>query len=396
MKRPVTPASRPPPRAAPALPPPLLGLFRELLAHGVPLGVRDYLDGLRALDAGYGGTGRPDRHELEALATALWVRTDDERALLKRWFARLPPPPTALVIAAQGAVDGAERVVATAGAAPPTGPRDPADGRDASGATPGGSGAPLEGPSAEAPSASARIALGSTRDSGGLALPTVTARDLVLGADYLRHPLPVIPLRQLAVLWRRWRRGQRSGPKIELDLAGTLRARSEQGFIGTPVMRARRRNAARLLVLADASTSMLPWQGFVALVAESLAQGRLGRATVRWFDNVPRQRLYLDAAMQESESREECLARHEGAAVLVISDAGSARGRLDRRRAALSSEFVAAVAALRARLVWINPMPAPRWAGSTAALIGADARLTMLPLAASEMLRAVDLLRGSK
>ena len=41
----------------PRLPPLLHGLFRELVANGVPIGIRDYLDGIRALRLGYGQCG---------------------------------------------------------------------------------------------------------------------------------------------------------------------------------------------------------------------------------------------------------------------------------------------------------------------------------------------------
>ena len=60
------------------LPPLLLGLFRELKAAGVPVGVRDYLDGLEALRLGF---GQGSRAALRELAIALWGRSDEERRL---------------------------------------------------------------------------------------------------------------------------------------------------------------------------------------------------------------------------------------------------------------------------------------------------------------------------
>lgn len=54
------------------LPPVLLGLFRELLANGVPLGVRDP-------------------------ALALWFRSETERRLITRWCDLVPIPAPALV-----------------------------------------------------------------------------------------------------------------------------------------------------------------------------------------------------------------------------------------------------------------------------------------------------------
>jgi hypothetical protein len=41
-------------------------------------------------------------------------------------------------------------------------------------------------------------------------------------------------------------------------------------------------------------------------------------------------------------------------------------------------------------------MPRPRWAGTTAEHIAANARVPMLPLDATHLLRAIDILRGNK
>ena len=70
-----------------------LRLFRELKAGGVPVGVRDYLDGLEALRLGF---GQGSRAALRELAIALWGRSDEERRLISRWFDVLPAPDGAL------------------------------------------------------------------------------------------------------------------------------------------------------------------------------------------------------------------------------------------------------------------------------------------------------------
>lgn len=370
------------------LPLPLHGMFLELLAHGVPLGVRDYLDGLAALQAGAGGQTTAD---LRQLAETLWTRHPAEAALVRRWFETLPPTP-APWLAPLDALLG-PHPSQDAGNAAPRGP-DPgplAPQHEAPSAA-----APSAPPTAgEAPTASARIAVGAASDADGLALPQVLAEPL-LAEDYLMEAQPAVTLRQLAVLWRRWRAGQRSGPRTELDVAATIRQRCAQGALGAPVMRARRRNAARLLVLADASDSMAPWQPFLRTLEQSLALGRLGGWELRWFANVPRRQVHLAADLLQAQPRDEWLAQASGAALLVVSDAGAARGLLNRRRVQLTAEFVQAAAAHTRQLVWINPMPQHRWAGSTAAQVAADARVAMLPLSATDLLRAVDLLRGHK
>jgi hypothetical protein len=58
---------------------PLLGLFQALRRAGVPLGLREHLDALRALRAGF---GRGGRGELQRLCGALWCRSAEEHRLL--------------------------------------------------------------------------------------------------------------------------------------------------------------------------------------------------------------------------------------------------------------------------------------------------------------------------
>ncbi|WP_374501414.1 hypothetical protein, partial [Zoogloea sp.] len=119
----------------PALPPLLHGLFRELVAQGVPIGTRDYLDGLRALAAGYGSSpdGQGERQALARLAQTLWARSDEEHRLIARWFAHIPATPADLLAAVDATLahlDAARAdtpgTVGTTTPAPPTSIGSPA------------------------------------------------------------------------------------------------------------------------------------------------------------------------------------------------------------------------------------------------------------------------------
>jgi uncharacterized protein with von Willebrand factor type A (vWA) domain len=79
----------------------------------------------------------------------------------------------------------------------------------------------------------------------------------------------------------------------------------------------------------------------------------------------------------------------------VVSDAGSARGALNRRRALQTADFLDEARRLFPAAVWLNPMPRRRWAGTTAGLI-ADGPVPMLPVDTPHLLRAIDILRGNK
>ncbi len=385
------------PRASPAsgaramslLPPPLFGLFRELLANGVALGVRDYLDGLRALRLGFGEGGR---RELRDLALALWARSDDERRLISRWFADVPDSGQPLLDALAEALRAAEaRAPERTGETRRTGAAAAAGGQ--------GSEAPpaLNGGEATPPPAErrARVSFAGAREGGGLPVPRLAAEPPI-GEDYVLQPETPLGLRELAVLWRRYRRSTRRGPRRELDLAATIGERCRRGLLPRPVYRARRGNSARLLVLADSSPSMDPWRPFLATLAESLRFSRLASGELRYFGNLPRRQLFADAEHGHPQPLDEVLRRHAGAGLLVVSDAGSARGYLNRRRARQTASFLDTARRFFPAIAWLNPMPRERWAGTTAALVAAGPDGVMLPLDATHLLHAVDILRGNR
>lgn len=372
--------------------PPLLGLFRELLANGAPIGVRDYLDGLRALQLGF-GQNSPDR--LLKLALALWSRSDEEHRLISRYFGSFPELPNELIQGVEEMLlenldepkvrdrQGSKRVSSIDGVDSPLSRLKQ----------------PIKGTAEESASRDelprALVSFSNAQRNGGLPLPNLVA-DPNIGEEYVLKPQTQFRPRDLAVLWRRYRRSTRQGLRTELDLAATIHERCRQGYLSQPVCRSRRTNSARLLVLADVSASMDPWQSFVEMLPDSLILGRLASAEVYYFSNLPRNQLFAAHSLKEPVLRDEVLRQNTGAGVLMISDAGSARGYLNRRRALQTSKFLAELAGKCPAIVWLNPMPRARWAGTTAGLIASSPAVTMLPLNAPQLMHAIDILRGNR
>ena len=383
----------------PALPPLLHGLFRELVAQGVPIGTRDYLDGLRALAAGYGSSpdGQGERQALVRLAQTLWARSDEEHRLIARWFAHIPATPADLLAAVDATLahlDAARAdtpgTVGTATPAPPASTGSPA-------AAPGGHtpDSPAMAPGDDPATPRARISFSSVQEGTGLPVPRLPLSP-ALGEDYVLHPQALIKPRDLTVLWRRYRRGTRGGPRTELDIDATVEERCRRGLLLRPACRPRRSNAARLLILADTSPSMDPWRPFLASLAESLPFGRLARAETGYFSNLPRRQLYARPDLRDPQPLGDVLRRFNGAGLLIVSDAGSARGYLNRRRANQTADLLDELLTHCPAIVWLNPMPRARWAGTTAEHIATNTRVPMLPLDATHLLRAIDILRGNK
>ncbi len=368
----------PHPDHAVALPLPLLGLFERLIERGAALGMRDYLDALRALEGGHGGC---EPAQLRRLCEILWARNEEEQRTIAQWFEAITPLPNDALSCLTELFEPRPE---------PFPPGTPAtansDGME---------------PAAEKTSPApprARVSFAPAATGQGLGLPRLEASPLLVDT-YVLRPRPLMSMRQLALLWRRLRRSQRLGVKQELDLPGSVRRRCELGVLQRPVLRSCRRNTARLLVLADASPSMAPWMSFLQVLEASLAHGRLGEVALRWFNNVPGSSLQASArlaAAADQDGREEVLRRFAGAAVLVVSDAGSARRGHSRRRVRRTKAFLDSASRWGCQVVWINPMPEQRWSGTSAERIAAEGPVLMLPLDGVNLSRAVDSLLGAR
>jgi hypothetical protein len=367
---------------------PLLALFQRLIDRGAALGVRDYLDVLRALEAGYGGC---DPRSLQKLCQNLWARTEEERRTIHNWFDSIEPLPAEVLttlVQRLSQLEERDPKIADVDHHPPgsgAGEHTPANANKVGGA-PG---------EVDAATPRARVSITPEWRGQGLGLPHLNACPVV-SDTYVLRPRPNLPLRQLSLLWRRLRRTQRGGCGQELDLESSVRRRCERGVLSQPVLRPSRRNTARLLVLADASPSMAPWRPFLEVMEASLAYGRLGDAALRWFSNVPGSSVYGSPGLERPGLLEDLVRRFLGTPLLVVSDAGSARGALSRRRLRRTRAFLDHVVSLGGRVVWINPMPVDRWSATSAERIAAEDSVVMLPLDGTNLTRAVDLLRGAK
>lgn len=351
---------------------PLEGLYLHLVRNGFPLSVRDFEDALTALRQGHGLHRRDD---LRWLCETLWARTDQEVIRLERLFRAFPRP-------------SREEIRALTG----------------EGTRPGEAGLPQ--PSERSPEAPAEaipepaqqgpaIDFGAPAESGlGLPRAQVSRR-----ADdvFIFTPRPLVSLRALIVAWRRFRLAQRSGPAVELDIEATISEQCRRGMLAEPKLVPARRNQARLAVLVDASPSMVPWRHLNQLVADSLDASQLGHAAIYFFDDTPEEDLYETDARNRPVPLAKALQDHRQCALVVVSDAGAARGRIDRgARLRVTRHFVEKVRGEWSPIAWLNPMRRSRWSGTTAERIARLPGLGMFELNDDGLIHAVDYLRGKR
>jgi uncharacterized protein len=376
------------------LPPFLMEIVRQLRRRRLQVGIGDCRALRCALTAGF---GLSSTDELRELCVALWAKSPVEAEIVRAAFARVAVPDWKLQ-------EEATQVVGPAA----TGPGQ---------ARPSDTGQPVDEQDqddAEVPQAEPVRNLGSAPPSTG-----VRDRGLVLIPQY---PLTA---REVAQAWRRLRRPVRSGPAVELDVAATVDQRSRRGVATPPVVIARRRNTAQLLLLIDRHGSMTPFHSYVDhLVAAIRDAGRIDDMLPVYFHDLPGGnadrsaldqvadpfrpdldpvlplvppmddgRVYSDSDLTAPRSLADILAHlTAGTSVLIISDAGAARRKFDIVRLLDTVAMLKAVMASGAALTWLNPVPKELWRRSTA---GQVARyVPMYPFTRQGLYQAVDVLRG--
>jgi uncharacterized protein with von Willebrand factor type A (vWA) domain len=213
----------------------LAGLFHYLVRQGFPLQVRDYQEALLALRQGH---GRYCRRNLQWLCETLWARTEEERRQLDFLFREMPEPTPEEIRSRIGERrKGRQQGQPGAQKNSPTKPQ-----------------------SNTSPNQEERVAaqfVAPTQTGWGLPQAQVQSRP---NESFVLEMHPVISARSLTIIWRRFRRVLRSGPRVELDIEQTIQQQSRLGVLITPALLPARRNEARLLVLVDASPSMEPWR----------------------------------------------------------------------------------------------------------------------------------------
>ena len=192
-------------------------------------------------------------------------------------------------------------------------------------------------------------------------------RSYAIAQDYL----PVTQ-RQLKQSWRYLRQLVREGIATELDIEATTQQIAQCGMLLEPVVVPPRQNRTELLLLVDQDGSMAAFRSLAERLTETAARGgRLGKMGIFYFRNCPIGSLYRDPLHLDAEPVADVLAqlRRDRTVVLIFSDGGAARGGFSRDRVTATTEFLAKLQSQVRRVVWLNPMPQSRWAGTTAAEI---------------------------
>jgi uncharacterized protein with von Willebrand factor type A (vWA) domain len=141
---------------------------------------------------------------------------------------------------------------------------------------------------------------------------------------------------------------------------------------------------------------MVPFHNLSDQLVETANRGRVSSLTSAYFfHDYPDYFVFSDRERRKPVPLAHLLADlPQRTAVLILSDAGAARGHLDETRYRQTLHFLSKVRQQRLRyLAWLNPMPHHRWPATTASLIARD--VPMFELSSRGMTSALATLRGS-
>jgi hypothetical protein len=376
----------------PKLPAFLWELFQKLRRRGFPLTPDDYETLRQSLQAGFGWTSQ---EALRDLCNSLWAKSRQEQEILTALFNQLAPKnenwqlSSVLIENNSDATDSSKKEQH----------RDVQEHQE-------------------------REEIVTESRNG---LPAISLKDVQLSERRFIF-VPQFPLtyREVAQAWRRLRRPVRVGPSTELDVELTIARRCQQGIAASVVLRPRRRNLARLLLLVDRQGSMTAFHRFCEEVCTAIQQaGRLEETAIYYFHNVPAEGadeqvlellsddklfpvldsilpqitplktgyLYEDPDLLSPIALGEVLQKYASDAfVVIISDAGAVRKYYNVVRLLDTISFIKALRAYTLSYVWLNPLPKSYWKDNTAAQIARH--VPMFPLNREGIHQAVNVLRG--
>ncbi|GET39953.1 hypothetical protein [Microseira wollei] len=380
----------------------LLSLFKELRKWGLPLGVEEYMLALRSLQAGF---GIGDRNSLERLCCTLWTKSETEARLLKRLLDEVIKQP--VKIPQSTPTESPQTFPETSQQSQPQTPSKEPE-KSATSSTPSPVSEISEPSSSEAlleepeqtvsqPTSPAEIPLDI--DEPEQVIQAIRQNwDNSLEMSYYRQNsvdeyLPVTP-RQIKQSWRFLRRRVREGSLAELDVEGTVEKICQQGVLLEPVMMPSYKNRAELVLLVDQGGSMVPFHHLSRQLIDKAQQGgNLTQIGVYYFYNYPEKYLYTDPnrlKYQLVTSILESIDSRTG--VLIVSDAGAARGNLNEVRVEYTVKFLKQLEQSVRYYAWLNPMPNDSWQDTTA---GEIARFVpMFEMSREGLNAAINTLRG--
>ncbi len=197
-------------------------------------------------------------------------------------------------------------------------------------------------------------------------------KDFDINSTHFQHQITdyYLPVnqRQMKQSWRSLSRKVRDGSFLEFDLIATIEKIASNGFFLSPVFIPQRSNRTNLVLFIDRGGSMSPFHSISDnLINTAKGDSHLNTTEVFYFHDYPEFFLYHDPIRLEAKILHDVLSSFsEQTCVLIVGDAGAARGYLDLERTKRTRVFIQQIQQFASSYAWINPLPQSRWTNTTA------------------------------
>ena len=114
---------------------------------------------------------------------------------------------------------------------------------------------------------------------------------------------------------------------------------------------------------------MIPFRPIIDSLFNTVEPKQFAAVNRYYFRNCPRDFVYLQSKGTEVLALERLPLERQHTVLVIISDAGAARGGYNYQRVEMTQVLLNKLQPQVKALFWLNPIPSIRWAGTTAAEI---------------------------
>ncbi|QSV52871.1 MAG: SUMF1/EgtB/PvdO family nonheme iron enzyme [Dolichospermum sp. UKL201] len=154
-----------------------------------------------------------------------------------------------------------------------------------------------------------------------------------------------------------------TGNVRQIDIPNTVIDITKHGFFTQAVFTYPKTKYREVVLLIDQGGSMTPFHPFCRQLQQIYQT-----AKVYYFHNSPTDELYHDPQCWQGQSITSILSKFspQHTLVIIISDAGAARGRTVPDRWEETYDFITQLIPKTKKIAWLNPLPSSRWVDNTA------------------------------
>lgn len=191
-------------------------------------------------------------------------------------------------------------------------------------------------------------------------------------------------------------------PSQEIDIERTIDRIIEQGYFNGAVLQQQRKPSSQMLLLIDHQGSMIAFSQLAQDIRREFRSvfmpgknEQVKSMNAYYFYNAMDGNLFENTAYTKFTSFQKVLNNLRGRStyVIIISDAGAARGRNDSPRVNNTKETLRELRNHTQKIVWLNPLPAHRWVQTSAGEIAKA--VAMFEANENGIKNATDVLKGS-